>query len=155
MKSTSRITPGPWHVRPPTAQSPSRATVTALSGFVSIYDAPLTAETAANARLIAAAPELATACRLMLPVVKDFRDVLFSSHQIGGVVKEPAEKSELDVLDAMILLAENAVANADTGRRTHGMVHAAEDVIDPRDVPVVALGPDSTDLTAHARRSER
>lgn len=112
MKSTHRITPGPWHVAPPTEQNPSRATVTALSGFVSIYDAPLTAETAANARLIAAAPELATACRLMLPVVKDFRDMLFRSSQIGGVVKEPAEKSEIDALDAMILLADTAIAKA-------------------------------------------
>lgn len=32
--------------------------VTAMSGFVIIYDAPLTDETAANARLIAAAPDM-------------------------------------------------------------------------------------------------
>lgn len=53
-----RHTPGPWHVSPPTAQHPSQARVSALSGFVQIYDAPLTVETAANARLIAAAPDL-------------------------------------------------------------------------------------------------
>jgi len=61
-----RHTPGPWHVSPPTAQHPSQARVSALSGFVQIYDAPLTVETAANARLIAAAPELLDACRLIV-----------------------------------------------------------------------------------------
>ncbi len=59
-------TPGEWHVRPPTAQNPSRAVVTALSGFVEIYNAPLTVETAANARLIASAPDLEYALRELM-----------------------------------------------------------------------------------------
>ena len=53
-------TPGPWDVLPPDTHRPSRATVVALRG-ATIYDAPLTEETAANARLIAAAPELLAA----------------------------------------------------------------------------------------------
>ena len=58
LKQSRQHTPGPWHVAPPTAENPSRAAVHALSGLVSIYEAPLTLETAANADLIAAAPEM-------------------------------------------------------------------------------------------------
>ena len=50
-------TRGPWSVILPSAEHPSRAMVAAGSG-VTIYDAPLTTETEANARLIAAAPDL-------------------------------------------------------------------------------------------------
>lgn len=50
-------TTGPWHVNPPTSEHPSEARVSALNGFVSIYAAPLTRETQANARLIAVAPD--------------------------------------------------------------------------------------------------
>lgn len=52
---TQQHTPGPWMVVPPDRDRPSRATV--CGGGVDIYDAPLTRETAANARLIAAAPD--------------------------------------------------------------------------------------------------
>lgn len=62
----SQRTFGKWYVRPPTAQNPSRVAVTALSGFVEIYDAPLTLETAANARLIANAPDLEDALRELM-----------------------------------------------------------------------------------------
>lgn len=58
MNRSLQHTPGPWHVCPPTPTNPSRAAVAALSGFTIIYEAPLTTETAANANLIAAAPEL-------------------------------------------------------------------------------------------------
>jgi len=40
--------------------------VTACCGFVRIYEAPLTGETAANARLIAAAPDLLNALRCLV-----------------------------------------------------------------------------------------
>jgi hypothetical protein len=49
-------TKGIWTFIPPNPENPSRAIV--ASGFALIYDAPLTNETEANARLIAAAPEL-------------------------------------------------------------------------------------------------
>jgi hypothetical protein len=49
-------TPGPWLVVPPSAERPSRAMVG--TDEVTIYDVPLTRQTEANARLIAAAPEL-------------------------------------------------------------------------------------------------
>lgn len=62
MKPGTKHTPGPWHARPPKAQNPSRAVVSAISGGVTIYDAPLTLETAANARLISASPDLLAAC---------------------------------------------------------------------------------------------
>lgn len=67
----SRHTPRPWYVEPPTAQSPSTAAVTACCGFVRIYEAPLTRETAANARLIAAAPDLLAACKALMAVAPD------------------------------------------------------------------------------------
>jgi hypothetical protein len=54
----SAHTPGPWHVSPPNHENPSEAHVSALSGFVRIYSAPLTRETKANATLISAAPDL-------------------------------------------------------------------------------------------------
>lgn len=37
--------------------------------------------------------------------------------------------------------------------KTPGLTSAPEDVVDPRDVPLVALGPDSTDRTAASRTS--
>ena len=60
----SKHTPGPWEYLPPDQQHPSRVAVAAMpqannSGYgVTIYDAPLTNETRANAKLIAAAPTL-------------------------------------------------------------------------------------------------
>lgn len=114
-RKRSSSTPGPWHVRPPTAQNPSRAIVSAMSGGVTIYDAPLTVETAANARLIAAAPDLLTACRLALPILQQYRESIFASNQIDGVVRDLVEKAALDTIDAVILLAGNAVANAEGG----------------------------------------
>lgn len=71
-------TPGKWNVRPPTAQNPSRAVVTALSGFVEIYDAPLTLETAANARLIANAPDLEDALNELLAASTGVERATFS-----------------------------------------------------------------------------
>ena len=59
----SKHTPGPWHSNPPKAQNPSRVSVTACSGFVRIYEAHLSQETAANASLIASAPDLLNALR--------------------------------------------------------------------------------------------
>lgn len=86
-----------------------------MSGYVTIYDDPLTTETAANARLIAAAPDLLTACRLALPILREYRESIFASNQIDGVVRDAAERADLDTLDAVILLAGNAVANAEGG----------------------------------------
>lgn len=54
----SKHTPGQWKIYAPNEIYPSRALVGARGGQVSIYDAPLTNETEANARLIACAPEL-------------------------------------------------------------------------------------------------
>jgi hypothetical protein len=65
------FTPGPWHSDPPTRERPSEAHVSALSGFVNIYSAPLTRETEANAALIAEAPAMLAALRR---VVKDYED---------------------------------------------------------------------------------
>jgi len=64
-------TSGPWIVSPPTAENPSRARVSALSGFVDIYDAPLTTETAANARLIASAPDLLASLKAMTTLMQN------------------------------------------------------------------------------------
>lgn len=56
-RNTMKYTPGPWAVVD-TKVVPSRAVVVACDGGVDIYNAPLTAETEANAHLIAAAPDL-------------------------------------------------------------------------------------------------
>jgi len=69
MSSTSKWTPGPWQIIEPTAEHPSRAMVGARG--VDIYDAPLTNETLANARLIAAAPALYGACHEALRMVRN------------------------------------------------------------------------------------
>lgn len=61
----------PWSVVPPSAEHPSRAMVSGRSGQVLIYSAPLTNETAANARLIAAAPELLRALENLLREADD------------------------------------------------------------------------------------
>ncbi len=60
----TKHSPGPWKVIPPDSDHPSRVMVGAVpqpagAGYgVTIYDAPLTTETEANARLIAAAPTM-------------------------------------------------------------------------------------------------
>ena len=64
---STKHTPGPWWVEPSTSLNPSRAVV--LADCVDIYDAPLTSETAGNAALIAAAPDLLAACKAMLSLV--------------------------------------------------------------------------------------
>ena len=56
-------TPGPWEVIQPDKNHPSRAMVAACNGGVDIYNVPLTEETKANARLIAASPDLLAACK--------------------------------------------------------------------------------------------
>jgi len=56
MKNTKH-TPRKWTVVPPTRNSLSRAMVSDEHG-ATVYDAPLTTETATNAHLIAAAPDM-------------------------------------------------------------------------------------------------
>ena len=66
-KHTAKVshTPGPWEVFMPSPARPSQVSVAALNGCVTIYDAPYTTETEANAHLISAAPEmLAELCKL-------------------------------------------------------------------------------------------
>jgi hypothetical protein len=70
--SKAKHTPGPWKVYPPSPNNPSRATVSAANGQCTIYDAPLTTETAANARLIAATPEMVELLKKTLPFVQHY-----------------------------------------------------------------------------------
>lgn len=66
-------TPGPWKVEAPfSPDRPSRIGVSAAHGCCTIYDAPLTNETEANAALIAAAPDLEEALRGLLDVHSSF-----------------------------------------------------------------------------------
>jgi len=62
----STFTPGEWKVVSPDRANPSLAMVAACDGQVRIYEAPLTDETEANARLIAAAKDLYIACTRLL-----------------------------------------------------------------------------------------
>jgi hypothetical protein len=64
--SKAKHTRGPWKVFEPTRERPSRISVSTESGLVDIYDAPLTRETEANARLIAAAPDLLEALEALM-----------------------------------------------------------------------------------------
>lgn len=134
----ARHTPGPWHTRPSTAQSPSRAIVSALSGGVTIYDAPLTVETAANARLIAAAPDL-------LAVLEEIIGAgLVCPSPIGAPGSPARERWEAE--RALIDRARGLVAAVRlvppprstsapecVSGSVSGSVSAAEDVVDPRD----------------------
>lgn len=54
----SEHTRGPWEYHTPNKQHLSEVRVSACDGQVSIYSAPKTTETEANARLISAAPEM-------------------------------------------------------------------------------------------------
>ena len=67
----SERTPGPWHVIPPRRGLESRAVVGASIG-ADIYNAPLTEETMANARLIASAPDLLDALDGMVRLVSTY-----------------------------------------------------------------------------------
>lgn len=74
----SEHTPAPWKYYPPTSENPSKVNVSACDGQVDIYNAPLTTETKANARLIAAAPEL-------LDALKSLNDAEWMvTHDWGG-----------------------------------------------------------------------
>lgn len=73
-RETAKHTPGPWQTFEPDMEHPSRARVGALDGQVDIYNAPLTRETEANARLIAAAPDLLEACKDAVVDITDFAD---------------------------------------------------------------------------------
>lgn len=89
----SKHTPGPWNFNPPTAANPSTASVTACGGFVSIYTAPLTLETEANARLIAAAPELLASLRAMVEA-DDAGWPLAAAHQTRDAARAAIAKAE-------------------------------------------------------------
>lgn len=62
----NKHTPGPWVVFQPNASQPSRVSVSTTDGGINLYSAPLTAETQANAHLIAAAPDLLHELYLLL-----------------------------------------------------------------------------------------
>lgn len=71
MTTEAKYSPGPWRYIGPNSLYPSRVMVAAAEDGIEIYNVPLTEETAANARLIAAAPELLEALRLVCFTIKD------------------------------------------------------------------------------------
>jgi len=92
--------------------------VTACSGFVGIYSAPLTNETIANARLIAAAPDLLAACQTFLKYCKrrdgslaDFEHAMMAFVEDGSALQEC-----IHVIAAAIAKAEGAVIVQGTRR---------------------------------------
>jgi hypothetical protein len=104
---TAQYTPGPWIVAADNWGSPIIGTPgeTHPLGFLiveGIYGPPHTSEAAkatagANARLIAAAPDLLAACRAMLAWSEDIRkyfgvdDMLGSEHDMARAAIEKAE----------------------------------------------------------------
>ncbi len=95
-------TPGPWIYEPPSASNPSRSVVSALSGQVTIYDAPRTTETTANARLIAAAPNLLAACRRILPLLRHGRNTLVVPAQ--GTPPDPSVTDLINTYESAIAM---------------------------------------------------
>jgi hypothetical protein len=95
MSAQAEHTPGPWAVLPPDSSRPSQVIVYARSG-AEIYKAPLTAETEANARLIAAAPDLLAA-------------LIAARHQLIAVQAVPALEDHRATIRRAISLADAAV----------------------------------------------
>ncbi len=81
----AQFTKTPWEIVEPTQGRPSRIGVSGANGQCDIYDAPLTTETLANAKLIAAAPQLLEACRVMAARLQmlDDKDVSFHFEGVG------------------------------------------------------------------------
>ena len=83
-----------WKVEYPDSNRPSRINVSACKGQVSIYDAPLTNQNIANAKLIAAAPDLLEPLQEMNEFCISL-DVWASSENTVGLYKavQNAEKA--------------------------------------------------------------
>lgn len=64
-----------WRIDHPTGEFPSRIGVSGHDGQVTIYSAPLTADTLCTARLIQAAPSLRSACKAALEDLEPFEDI--------------------------------------------------------------------------------
>lgn len=82
----------PWEVIPPSPARPSQIGVVGHRGQVTIYDAPLTGETEANAMLIAAAPDLLAACLQ----AREAMNATFEWTTVAGVNPTRAALMKLD-----------------------------------------------------------
>ncbi len=103
--STAKHTPGPWEIVPPSREHPSRAMVCARLG-VTIYDVPLCLETRANARLIAAAPDLLAKCK----IAEDICRTVFSL-----ACADMHREYDKRLLQALLLDLDDVIAKA-TGK---------------------------------------
>lgn len=73
----TKHTPGPWHANTPTEEQYADGTSIRESkhgDIVAIVDKPREGSCIANARLIAAAPDLLAACKVGLEALKDWSD---------------------------------------------------------------------------------
>lgn len=96
----SKHTPGPWKINTDWyhIDAPRGLTVAAVFGSTG----PHAAESKANAKLIAAAPELLAACKAMLPIV--------DSHWDQG---PPGEGWQSQALKDLIAFCEAAIEKAE------------------------------------------
>jgi hypothetical protein len=104
-----RHTPGPWVVM----KRPWAVVVVADNGeALPICDAgrPHVAEEAANAGLIAAAPELLEALQGLLAIVADSRGV--TGYHLNGEAAEWSEFSEVDAAESAVAKALGLTPNA-------------------------------------------
>lgn len=107
--NNAKHTPGPWEVtevnsgsnlvyRKIRAAKCKNSSGSDSVGFAGAYEMPDQKEAEANARLIAAAPELLAACKAALPYLQD--------HVAMTLDEGPGDRIAFDVMEAAITKAE-------------------------------------------------
>lgn len=120
MSETSH-TPGPWEIRE-SKQGEGVCIYAGQYGIGKVWNLNDNPENEANARLVAAAPELLVALKSARAIIQDDRDAMFESVTVAGIAStmDEIDRPHIDRLDAALADIDAAIAKASPSTRRDG-----------------------------------